>query len=281
MITEQWIEVQGIKIHLLQAGETGSPVVLLHGGGTDSARLSWEPAMQALAPEHRVFAADYPGFGDSDKLDKEYTIESYILFLEALLDRLEVDKAGLAGISLGGSVGLGFTLAHPERVDRLALTSSYGLQKKAPAHLRSYLFLRVPFLSKMSWAAVRKSRRMARLGLEAIFYDHQAITDELLDQVYKEMQKPDNSQAWTSIQKSEVTRKGVRTYFMDRIHEITAPTLIIHGDRDSLAPLDCAIEAYKRLPDARLRIMKDCGHWPQREKPEEFNRILGEFFRAE
>ncbi len=278
MITEQWIDVQGMKIHLLQAGESGTPVVLLHGGGTDNAWLSWELALPVLAENHTVYAADWPGFGSSDKGKFNYTIDGFIQFLEALLDRLGLEKAGLAGLSLGGAVGLGFTLQHPERVDRLVLVSSYGLQKQAPSHRISYLYMKVPYLNELSWAMVRKSRRMARLGLEAIFHDRQVITEPLVEQVYEELKKPGNGKAWMAIQKSEITRKGVRTYYMGRLQEITTPTLLVHGDRDSLAPLDAAIEAYQRIPDASLRIIKDCGHWPQREKPEEFNRILREFF---
>jgi len=278
MITEQWIDVLGMKIHLLRAGETGTPVVLLHGGGTDNARLSWELAMPVLAEDHPVYAADWPGFGGSERGKIDYTIDSYIRFLEALLDSLGLEKVGLAGLSLGGAVGLGFTLQHPERVERLVLVSSYGLQRKAPAHRLSYLYMKVPYLNELSWAMVRKSRRMARVGLEAIFHDRQAIPESLVEQVYEELKQPGNGRAWMDIQKSEIARQGVRTCYLDRLQEIRTPTLIVHGDRDTLAPLEGAIEAYQRIPEAGLRIIKDCGHWPQREKPEEFNRILREFF---
>lgn len=281
MITEQQIEVMGVSTHLLRAGEAGSPILLLHGGGADSARLSWELTMPALADEHRVFAADWPGFGDSARPKINYSIDYYIDFTEALLDVLGLEKAGLVGLSLGGSVGLGFTLRHPQRVERLVLVSSYGLQRKAPAHLISYLYLKFPFANALTWSLTRRSRRMARMGLEAIFYDRKAIPNELVDQVFAEVRKPGITRAWMSIQKHEMGFKRLRTVFTERLGEIDTPTLIVHGDRDNLVPLNCAVEAYQRLPEASLRIMKDCGHWPQREKPAEFNRILKEFFSSQ
>jgi pimeloyl-ACP methyl ester carboxylesterase len=63
-----WLEVDGLRIHCFEAGESGSPIMLLYGGGVDSAHLSWGRVIGPLSDHHRVFAPDFPGYGQSDSL---------------------------------------------------------------------------------------------------------------------------------------------------------------------------------------------------------------------
>ncbi len=72
---------------------------------------------------------------------------------------------------------------------------------------------------------------------------------------------------------------GLRTVYLDRLNEIRVPTLIIHGREDKAVPLRWAEEAHKRIAGSKLVVIDNAGHWPQREKPEEFNRVLVEFLR--
>ncbi len=74
--------------------------------------------------------------------------------------------------------------------------------------------------------------------------------------------------------------RGLRTCFMDRLNEIYIPTLIIHGSKDSLVPPGCARQAHERLPNSILHWMEGSGHWPQRDDPEQFNRIVKAFLSA-
>lgn len=82
------IEVKGLSVSCLFAGEHGSLVVLLHGGGTDSVSLSWGKTIGPLSCEHRLFAPDLPGYGQSDKPYLPYTTDYYVNFLGELLDAL-------------------------------------------------------------------------------------------------------------------------------------------------------------------------------------------------
>jgi pimeloyl-ACP methyl ester carboxylesterase len=142
--SETWLEVESLHIHCLAAGESGSPVILLHGGGLDSASISWGGEIGPLSARHRVFAPDLPGYGESDKPAIEYTIDYYVHFLNHLLDALRLDKASLVGLSLGSGIALGFTLSCPARVDRLVLVDTYGIQDKVAWHRSSYLFIHLP-----------------------------------------------------------------------------------------------------------------------------------------
>jgi esterase/lipase len=99
-ISDQWLTINGLRIHYFTAGEAGSPVVLLHGAGVDSAKLSWELALGPLAQEHRVFAPDLPGYGQSDKPDVTYNTDFYLDFLAHFLDALQLPQVALVGLSM-------------------------------------------------------------------------------------------------------------------------------------------------------------------------------------
>jgi len=277
-IEHNFLPVNGIRTHYLSAGQADAPstVVLLHGGGVDNARLSWELLIPELAAEHRVIAPDWPGFGESERPDIAYSSAFYIQFLREFLDELHVQRASLAGISMGGVGVLGLALQAPQRVDKLVLVDSYGLQRVAPMHFFSYLFVKIPGVNALTWAMMR-NKAMARYTLRALLSRPGSVTDELVDQLYQEILKPNEDRAWTRFQNDEITWQGVRTCFMDRLGEIKAPTLIVHGTRDTAVPVENARQAHARIPGSELVWMEGCGHWPQRDNPPEFNRVVKEF----
>lgn len=281
MAIEKWIQLDSVRIHYFVAGERGSPVVLLHGGGTDSALLSWRLVIPALAQVFCVYAPDWPGYGGSSPLSEEHTTEAMIGCLGRLLDEWQLLKATLVGVSMGGAIALGYTLAHPERVGRLVLVDSYGLHGRAPFQWLSHAYLRVPWLTGCTWAMLRRSRLLTRLSLGRIFHDKTAVTDELVEEVFQAIRNSRAELAFYSWQKSEVLCSGLRTSYVDRLPRIGQPTLIVHGEKDNLVPVAAASEAVRRLPNAHLEVVSACGHWPQREKPEHFNRTLLAFLERE
>ncbi len=276
-ISHHFIEAAGIRTHYLRAGEAGPPILLLHGGGTDSALLSWKLTIEPLAEHFRVFAPDWPGYGESERPAIRYTMDFYIRFLGELMTALGIPTASLAGVSMGGGIALGFALESPARVHKLVLVDSYGLQPAAPFHRLSYFFVRLPWVNELTWAVIKRSRALARLSLRNIFYHPDAVSEELVDEVMAELRKPRTGQAFISFQKDEVRWRGLRTMYMDRLHELAVPTLIIHGEKDGLVPVEYARQAHQRMRGSRLYIIPECGHWPQREKPAEFNPVLLDF----
>jgi pimeloyl-ACP methyl ester carboxylesterase len=280
-IREQFIPIQGVRTHFYQAGESGSPVVLLHGGGADSAKLSWEEVIAPLAASgHRVFAPDLPGSGDSDRPDAApYTIPYFIEFVGQFLSAAGLERASLMGLSLGGSISLGVALRWPERVERLVLVDSYGLQRKVRMHFLSWLMVKTPGVMEGSWALSRASREMSRWSLSTIFHDPKGISDALLDEALAEARKPHAGRAFTRCQRDEVFSNGLRTVYLDRLGEIKAPTLIVHGRDDIAVPLACAEEAHRLIPGSVLHVIPGAGHWSQREKPQEFIATVTDFLK--
>ena len=281
-IKDEWIEVEGLRIHCLMAGQTDAlPVLLLHGGGYDSALLSYKSSIEPISQYHRVFAPDWPGYGESDKPKMRYSTEYYVDFLGHLMNALGLEKASLVGISMGGAISLGFSLHSPQRVERLVLVDSHGLGREVPGRVMSYVIVRLPLLNKLVWTILGRSRRMIRWSLQTVFHDPQAVTSSLVDEVFQVAKKPGMGQAWRSWQRNEIGWSGLHTNFVDRLHTLTVPTLILHGADDKYVPVSWSQRAHTLIEDSQLCIFPQCGHWLTREKPTEFNRAVLEFLARE
>jgi pimeloyl-ACP methyl ester carboxylesterase len=278
-IESKTVRVQNTRVRYFEGGAGERTVVLLHGGGLDCAELSWGLLLPELAAKTRVIAPDYPGYGESETASVSHTVDYLTGFLGAFLDALEVQRAALAGISLGGAVSIGFTLQHPERVERLALVDSYGIQRSAPAHRAGWALVKLPFINALTWQMLR-SRPAVRWSLGELLKRPGALTEELVDLAYFEMMRPNAGKAWREFQQNEIMWSGTRTVYLDRLHEITVPTLIVHGDLDGAVPPECAREAHQRIPGAALHWMEGCGHWPNRDNPEAFNQVMKTFLLA-
>lgn len=265
------VEVGGLRIHCLEAGEGNSPVLLLHGGGYDSGSLSYGLSTGPISRHHKVFVPDWPGYGHSDKPEATtYSTEYYVDVLECLMEALGLNKASLVGVSMGGAISLGLSLRSPGRVDKLVLVDSHGLGGDVPWWVISYPLVQLPLLNKGLWAILGRSRTMIRWSLDAVFHDPQNVTEGLVDEIYQLMKEPGASRAWRAWQRDEIRLGGLRTNFVDRLHELAVPTLILHGAEDGFVPVSWARRAHERIEDSELRIFPECGHWLPREKPDEF-----------
>ncbi len=273
-VDSQFVECDGLRIRYLSAGNPENPpVVLLHGGGLDSAGLSWKRAIPALADDFRILAPDLPGYGRSDPPDEPVTMEYYVSVLDRFLDALGLDAPALVGISMGGGIALGFALDHPDRVSRLSLVDSYGLGGTLPGGPLAYLFTRLG-LTGLVFALLARSQRATRLTLRALSAG--SPDDELVSEAVAELRRHGGT-AWEEFQRSEVMPGGLRTNYVGRLPDLAVPTLLIHGERDPIVPVSWAVRAGTLIPDATVRVVPNCGHMPPREKPDEFEEILRSF----
>ena len=140
----------------------------------------------------------------------------------------------------------------------------------------SYAVVRLPLLNKALWAIMGRSRRMIRWSLRTVFYDPRNVTEGLVDLVYPLTKEPGAARAWRSWQRNEIRWGGLRTNFVDKLHELAVPTLILHGAEDRYVPVSWARRAHALIKDSELSTFPQCGHWLTREKPTEFNHaVLG------
>jgi pimeloyl-ACP methyl ester carboxylesterase len=274
--TRHRIRVNGLSIHFIRAGRGNPVLLLLHGGSSDSAILSWQEAVPRFAEHFAVIAPDFPGFGESDKPRIDFSADYLTDFTEAFLDELGVGRISIVGLSMGGLVALKLALKKPDRLAALVLVDSVGLGARFPYHKVVYPLVRLPLSTGLRRIA-RMSRRIIRAAIGRIVFAPTSLSEELIDRIYDDVNSPGAGHAWGSFLRHELCWAGFRQDLSDRLGEITAPLLLIHGKQDPLIPVEHAIMAKRRFPQARLEILSDCGHWPPREKPEVFHRIVLEF----
>jgi len=274
------LTVSGLQIRCLIAGGSGPAVVLLHGAGLDAAGLSLGSAMIALSARCRVFVPDLPGFGDSDPMPAGWGFAEYSAFLGPLLDALGLPRAGLAGLSMGGGIAVGFALQAPERVEKLALIDSACLDGAIPGGQSIWFFVHTRGLSSTGWSLLRSSRHLMRRALlRHIRHRPEMVTPKLVDDLMRLARKHRAAGALLEWQRREISWNGLRTNYVNRLSEIAIPTLIVHGEDDRLLPVRIAERAHRLIPNSRLEIIPDCGHLAPLERPETVNRALCEFFQ--
>jgi len=120
------LEIVSHNVHYLKAG-SGAPVVLLHGGASDS--RDWVDTMAILSHRFSVYAPDIIGYGLSDRNKEGYYLSDFTEFIKGFIDTLGLDSPVLVGHSLGGRLCLEVALRHPEKVRKLVLVDASGLGK--------------------------------------------------------------------------------------------------------------------------------------------------------
>lgn len=268
--------VRGMRVALHRHVDgSAEPVLLLHGGGLDRASLSWRHLFPALAQTRRVIAPDWPGYGDSEGLGGAHTLDDLGHWLVALLDELALERVDLVGVSMGGGAALWLALNHPRRVGRVVAVDAYGLQERAPFHFWSYLMTRMP-LGAWSGAVLRRSRWATRHALGQIFSDPARVKEALVDEVLEVLRSGNGLSTFGQFQRGEIGPRKLHTVLTPKLDRIQSETLIVHGLCDRLVPVCDARRAAASMPCAKLSTMY-AGHWPMRERPEEFNEIVLDF----
>lgn len=269
----------GTRLSLLTGGPaTGEPVVLLHGGGTDHAWLSWGEVLPTLlASGYRVIAPDMPGYGQSPPAAWPSTRPNLSRALAQLLEELKLSSPVLVGISMGGSLALAQALEHPASVRALVLVGSYGLAQWSPYHQLAVGLARLPTGTGGAHTWLARSPLLVRALLSTFIYNHVALTPQLVAEVQQALTNPATAHAFAQFQRDEIQPAGLRTDFRGRLPELQLPVLLVHGDRDVGVPLASAQEAAQRIPGAELQIFGGAGHWTQRDQPGRFTYELLRF----
>ena len=266
------VEAQGLTVRCHVDGPAEAPpVVLIHGAGADAAAVSWKKAFPVLAESYRVYAPDMPGYGESDRVPEYVTpnVDFYVEVLDDLLTRLDVVEATLVGISKGGGIVLGYTFAHPERVSTLVSVDSYGLGDRNPGGRSTVALVKIPKLMEALWWLSKKSRGFTRASIANVVNEAN-LTEELVDDAYRQARRPRSGDAYIRYNRAEVGWRGARTNYMDRMSALPVPTLFVHGEDDELVLPEQSKRAADVAPVAELFTLDDCGHWVSREKPEAF-----------
>ena len=270
---DQYTQIGQINTRFWAAGDGGKTLVLIHGlGGYVE---DWMHNIHALAEQHRVYAMDLVGSGRSDKPSAAYSLPYLAQFVHDFVEAQNIERASLIGHSLGGGVALQFAIRFPAKVGKLVLVSSAGLGREVK------LLLRLSTLPIIGEWFTRPTRKGIAEFLKKSMYDPALVTDELVELCYHLAAVPGAQRAMLATARAVINLRGMRDDavrpIVDHLPHITAPTLIVWGQRDRTLPVAHAYVAEKRMPNARLHIFDPCGHFPQMERPEEFNALVLEF----
>jgi pimeloyl-ACP methyl ester carboxylesterase len=268
--------IDGIKIHFVESGE-GQPLLFLHGLG--GSWEDWAANLQSFAPSYRVMAIDFPGFGDSDKPDVDYSIKWLTGVVEKFLEEQKLERVSVVGHSMGALVALKLAARGSPRVQRLIVADAVGIGDKA--EFLSYALTKKIMGPDSRWESI-----------EGVMKDQFRVMIELFIKV----QRPKTSKEFfESIPKSPVTGNPLLPMtpsvqlsasiidcdIRPDLASIHQPTLILWGEKDPIAPPQDAVYLEKNIPRAKLKILGGCGHSPMQEQPARFDREVWEFLQAE
>jgi 2-hydroxy-6-oxonona-2,4-dienedioate hydrolase len=267
--TPKDVTVLGFRLHYLEAGR-GAPVVLLHGLGGDGSR--WAPNIDPLAKDFHVFALDQIGFGESDKPLANYHTGMLAEFLVGFLKAVGVQKASLVGNSMGAGVALYTAAKFPQVVDRIVLADGGGYRSasgRAAAAATPEALHRRQLQNSVTRDETREFFRI-------LFHDKSLVTDTMVDdQLTMRLRS-----AFTITKIQEAGEKGLGSLTEADVRAVKAPTLIVWGKYDELADPAGADRLEQAIAGSKKAIIDNCGHLPQLEKAEEFNRLVRQFLSA-
>jgi pimeloyl-ACP methyl ester carboxylesterase len=183
-------------------------------------------------------------------------VKSLSKYLHRFLKFKKLDQVVLVGNSLGGHVGLVFTVAHQEFVKALVLTGSSGLYENAFGG---------SFPRRESYDFIKEK-------VEFTFYDPATATKELVDEVFQTVN--DRSRV---IRILALAKSAIRHNMAKELKKITIPVSLIWGKQDKVTPPDVAEEFHQLLPNSELNWVDKCGHAPMMEQPVVFNDHLEKF----
>jgi 2-hydroxy-6-oxonona-2,4-dienedioate hydrolase len=264
--SQRWIDAGGVRTRVLEAGVEDKPVlVMLHGTGGHAEAYSRN--LGAHSSQFHVYSIDMLGHGFTDKPDRDtYEIADYVEHLKDFLDAVGAQRALISGESLGGWVAIAFALKYPERVERLVLNTAGGYTADPAVMAR---------IKSVSQAAVRTaSWNTVKSRLEFLMADPASVTPDLIATRLAIYRQPGFVEAMDRIlclQEVEIRRRNMVS--AADLSRIQAPTLVIWTTHDPTAPASVGEEIASHIPGAQFVCMENCGHWPQFEDAETFNRL--------
>jgi pimeloyl-ACP methyl ester carboxylesterase len=255
-----------MRVHFRDVGpRDGKVIILVHGF---SASLhTWEPWVNNLKRDYRVVSLDLPGHGLSRCLDNG-TIgpQQFVDTINRVANTLEIDRFTLAGNSMGGSAAWNYALTHPDRLDGLVLIDSAGWPYPETEEDSRPLVFRLLDIGLAR--RVMKDLDLSTLirgGLENSFGDPSFVTDEMVERYATLSRAPCHRAALLELVSGQGERREATP---ELLATITTPTLVMHGEKDNLIPVENGERFAEAIPGAKLIVYPGVGHLPQEEVAE-------------
>jgi pimeloyl-ACP methyl ester carboxylesterase len=253
------IDIAGTSLEIWRAGH-GPPLLFLHGGDY----FAQNPAfLDRLARRWRVLVPRHPGFGGSERPEGFRTVHDLAYLYLDLIEQQRLDDVVLVGSSFGGWIGLEMCVRSVQRIGRLVLIDSLGVKFGGREERDIADIYALP---------------AAELLRRTFFNPARAAPD---------YSKLDDAEAASIARDRAATALyGWRPYMHDPglsrwLHRVRVPTLIVWGESDGIVAADYGEKLCRSLPDARLALIPEAGHYPQIERPDAVADAIERFARAE
>jgi len=264
----------GVRTRALRAGD-GPDVVFLHGTSGHLEAFTRNVAAHVEAG-FRVHAIDMLGHGFTDKPPYPYEIPRYVEHLADYLAACGIERVNLAGESLGGWVAGWFASEQPERVVSLQLIAAGGTKASPEVMDR--------IRTSTTRAVTTDDIGLTRQRLELLMHHHEGnVTDELVavrHRIYHQPAFVENLPNLLCLQDMETRQRNLlRADRLKRLGDV--PTLIIWGRDNPFGDVPEAQQMHEDIPNSRLELYPECGHWPQYERVDLYNPMSIAFLREQ
>ncbi len=271
----QYLTIHGHKRAFVKMGE-GPALLLLHGLGCD--HTTWLPVIASLSRRFTVIAPDLLGHGKSAKPRADYSVGGYANGMRDLLTVLGIDKVTVVGHSLGGGVAMQFAYQFPERTERMILVAPGGLGSEVTPAIRA---VTLPgFHTAMGFVTVPVVRQLTTTALRGLAATRLSLTrdlDEVANMV-EQFKDPRSRAAVRHVVSAVVDWRGQVVTMLDRAYLTQAmPMCVIWGSDDLVIPVRHAGVAAEIAPDATVEIVANAGHFPHKDHPQRFVKIVNDF----
>ena len=250
-------------------GQGGFPAFFIHGSGPGvTAWANWRLILPLVSKTRRVIAPDMVGFGYTERPEGiEYNMDTWVKQAIDLMDALDIEKTDLVGNSFGGALAICLAVEHPERVRKLVLMGSMGVD------------FPITYGLDHVWGYEPSFENMKNmLGLFA--YSEALKNDNALANLrYTASIEPGFQEAFSAMFPAPRQRwvEAMARHEKD-IPNIKNPTLIVHGREDKVIPVENSLKIFHMILDSQLHIFGKCGHWTQIEHAQEFGELVNDFF---
>lgn len=270
-----FVEVRGQVVHLRDEGPRNDPhpIVMIHG--VASSLHTWEGWAAALRERHRVIRFDLPGSGLTGPFTQtpgqdDYRSSALAAFTLELLDTLKLPRATLIGQGLGAEVAWQAAVLAPQQVERLVLLNATGLPIEPTG---TPLALRLAGVAPTAWLGqYLLPRALVENSLRDLYGDPAKVSAALVDRTYELALREGNRHAF--VRQWAQRSRGENIADMTRVK---APTLLIWGGQDPLAPIAAARLMNRKIAGSRLVVFDRLGHRPQEEDPATSLKALSGF----
>ena len=243
---------QAGKFKYVEEG-AGQPLLLLHG--LFGALSNFRDLVEGFKDKYRVIIPLLPLY---DLTLIETSVSGLSRYVQKFIEHEKLEQIHLLGNSLGGHVGLVYTLKHLDKIKSITLTGSSGLFENGMGET---------YPKRGDYDYVAKKTALT-------FYDPKMATKEQVDEVFSII-----NNRMKALKIIALARSAIRHNLGEELKEIKMPACLIWGLNDTITPPVVAEEFHKLLPNSELHWIDKCGHAPMMEVPAEFNAILSDFLK--